>query len=138
MRALRGLLVGGGVAAVGWGAWLLLDEVPAGQWLRVGLWLALGVAVHDGLLAPAATVLGRAARPWLPAALAPALRAAWLAGLSVLLLGVPLLVGARDRANPTVIPGHPLLAVAAAAGLLLLGCAAAAAVAARRAPRRSG
>lgn len=134
---LRTGLVLLGLLLIARGAAALLLDVPAGQWLRVGLWLAGGIVVHDAVLAPAAVLAGRVLLPRLPPAVAPAARAAWLAAVSTAVIGLPLLVGARSRANPTVIPGHPLLNVALALVLLLAGCAAAALLARAQAARNA-
>jgi hypothetical protein len=126
MKPLRIGLLTLGALMMARGAALLLTDVSPGQWIRVGIWLAAGIVAHDALLAPAATGLGRTVLPRLPAGTGPAARAAWLALVSVLLIGAPLLVGARHRADPSVIPGHPLLNVTLALALLLGGCALAA------------
>ena len=121
-RVLRLVLLGLGVLVVARGTLLVLSDVGPGQWLRIGLWLGLGLAVHDGLIAPAGAGLGRKLLPRLPAGTSTAARAGWLGAVTVLVVGIPLLVGAGRRANPSVIPGHPLLGVMGALCLLALGC----------------
>lgn len=131
-RGLRIVLLGLGVLVVARGVQLVLTDVGPGQWLRIGLWLGLGIAVHDGLIAPAGAGLGRRLLPRLPAGTSTAARAGWLGGVTVLVVGLPLLVGADRRANPSVIPGHPVLGVLSALALLAAGCLLAAWAGARR------
>jgi hypothetical protein len=117
-RIVLGILGG---LALARGGWLLLTDVPPHSWPFVVLWLALGLAVHDGLIAPASAAIGHATLPRLPATWRLALRGAWLAAGSVLLIGLPLLVGAGHRANPSVIPQDPASSLIAAIALVLLG-----------------
>jgi hypothetical protein len=131
-RGLRIVLLGLGLLLVARGLQLVLADVGPGQWLRIGLWLGLGIAVHDGLIAPAGAGLGRGLLPRLPAGTSAAARAGWLGAVTVLVVGLPLLVGANRRADPSVIPGHPLLGVLSALALLAAGCLLAALAGARR------
>ena len=55
---------------------------------------------------------------------ANALRGAWLGIGTVLLVGLPLLVGAGRRANPTVIPGRPVLNLVLSLTLVIIGAGA--------------
>jgi len=88
----RRLLVGTvGVVLLGVGGWLFLADVPVSQWVRALVWLAGGVAVHDGFVAPAAAGLGRLGRGRAPRRLAPVARVAVLGAVTVALLAVPLL-----------------------------------------------
>jgi len=87
-RSLVGLA---GLALLATGAWLAVTGVSTSDRLRVLVWLVGGVAVHDGVVAPSATVLGRVARLHVPSALLPTLRVAGLALLTLVLLAVPLL-----------------------------------------------
>ncbi|WP_129789349.1 hypothetical protein [Promicromonospora panici] len=64
----RRVLIAGGIAAMGWWAWLALTSVPPHWWLPWGIWLAGSVALNDAIIAPAVTVLG-----WLVLVRLPAL-----------------------------------------------------------------
>ena len=86
------LLLGGAGVALGLvGVWQFLAQVPTTGWVRVGIWLVAGVAVHDGVLAPLGVVSGWLVARRAPASARPAVRLAGLAILTVLLLAVPLL-----------------------------------------------
>ncbi len=87
-RALVGLA---GLALLGLGAWIFVTDVSVNDWLRVVIWLAGGVAVHDGVIAPSAVALGRLWRDRAPVRVAPVIRVAGLAALTVVLLAIPLL-----------------------------------------------
>jgi hypothetical protein len=54
---IRGSLALGGIAAIGWGAWLLRDD-GLERWRSQATWLLGGVIVHDGLLAPLVVLVG--------------------------------------------------------------------------------
>ena len=73
------------------GVWQFLAHVPSTGWLRVAVWLAAGVVVHDGVLAPLGVVSGRVVGRRSPERARPVLRIAGLALLTVALLAVPLL-----------------------------------------------
>ncbi len=73
------------------GVWLFVSDVPTSGWVRVVLWLAAGVAVHDGLVAPGAVALGRLMRGRVPARWMPAVRTGGLAALAIAILAIPLL-----------------------------------------------
>ena len=80
---------GGLLALVG--AYAFAVAVPPGQWVRVALWTAGGVAAHDAVIAPVAIALG-----WFFARNAPArrrrvMRTSLLAVTTVVLILVPLL-----------------------------------------------
>jgi hypothetical protein len=113
-----------GVAAVGYGGWLLLrrgwDEVAA-----AGTWLAGGVLVHDGLLAPLVVGAALLGLRFLP----PRWRGPVAGGLvvlgSVTLMAVPVLgrFGSRPD-NPTLldrnyVAGWGLIAALTALGVVL-------------------
>lgn len=122
-RTVRFVLLGLGAAALARGAWLLVIYVDPAAWIDVGLWLALVVAVHDGLIAPGSALVGRATLPRLPRAWRIAVRGAWLATGGVLVVGVPLIVGATQRQNPSVIPGNPVAGTVAAVAAVVLAAA---------------
>ncbi|GAA1898464.1 hypothetical protein [Lapillicoccus jejuensis] len=82
--------VGLGLALVG--AVAAVTTLPPAQWVRVALWLAAGVVVHDAVVAPLALalgvgVLGRVRRP----AVRRLLRAGLLLAATVVVVAVPLL-----------------------------------------------
>ena len=88
---LRASLVATGVLLALVGAYAFAVAVPPGQWVRVALWTAGGVAAHDGVIAPVAIALG-----WFLARNAPArrrrvMRTSLLAVTTVVLILVPLL-----------------------------------------------
>ena len=65
IRALLGLI---GVAAMGWGFWLLRDD-GLERWRSQAVWIVGGVLAHDAVIAPLVVVLGvLAARMWRPRA----------------------------------------------------------------------
>ncbi|AFM15481.1 hypothetical protein Mycch_0663 [Mycolicibacterium chubuense NBB4] len=65
MSIARVLLIVGGVAAVGYGAVLLWDNATA-VLVRIVVWAAVGVVVHDFVFAPLCVVCGLAGRRLLP------------------------------------------------------------------------
>ena len=124
-RIGRGVLIVLGVLALARGAWLVLLGLPPRVWLPIGLWLAVGVAANDLVLSPISLLLGRLViRRVVPRVAGNALRGAWLALGAVLLVAGPLLVGARHRANPSVIPGRPGLNLLLSLVLVVTGTAA--------------
>lgn len=57
-----------GVAAIGWGFWLLSDD-GLERWRSQAVWIVGGVIAHDAVIAPLVVVLGViAARAWRPRA----------------------------------------------------------------------
>jgi hypothetical protein len=125
-RATRGALIGLGVAALARGGYQVLFELPPRVWLPMLIWLAAGVLVHDLLIAPTSLLLGRMlgrALRW-PVGIrvaGNALRGAWLGIGTVVLVGLPLIVGAGRRGNWTVIPGRPVLNLFLSLALVVLG-----------------
>jgi hypothetical protein len=124
----RGALIGLGAAGLARGCYLVLFELPPRVWLPMLIWLAAGVVVHDVLLAPLSLLLGRLlhgalGRPVAVRVAGNALRGAWLGCATVLLVGLPLLVGAGRRHNWTVIPGRPVLNLLLSLALVLIGTA---------------
>lgn len=127
-RVIRGALIALGTAALARGGYLVLFELPPRVWLPVLIWLSTGVLVHDLLIAPTSLLLGRMlvrtlGRPVGIRVAGNALRGAWLAIGTVLLVGLPLIVGAGQRANWTVIPGRPVLNLLLSLGLVISGAA---------------
>jgi hypothetical protein len=63
IRALLGLV---GVAAIGWGLWLLSDD-GLERWRSQAVWVVAGVLAHDAVIAPLVVIGGvAAARLWRP------------------------------------------------------------------------
>jgi hypothetical protein len=124
-NALRGALIGVGLLLLARGAWVAATTIPSVDRIHVLIWFALGVVVHDGLLAPVSVVLGRLALPRLPVSARWGARALLAWGAAVLIIGLPLVHQAPVRENPTVEIGHPLTGLYVA---LALGVAVVAAV----------
>jgi hypothetical protein len=112
--AIRGALILLGLLLLVRGAWVAYTTIGSGDRIHVLIWLALGVVIHDGLLAPISVLLGRFTLPHLPVGARWGARAllAWVA--AVLIIGLPLVHQAPRRANPTVEIGHPFIGVCVA------------------------
>ncbi|MGB0099554.1 MAG: hypothetical protein WBP61_04665 [Nocardioides sp.] len=97
MSGLRIAIGGVGVAVGAFGAWLLLTRQDLDQLLNAAIWLAVGVVLHDFVLAAITLLLGALVLRRLPGpARAPAVVGFVVLG-SVTLLAVPVLgrFGAR-------------------------------------------
>ncbi len=57
MKAIRAVLLLGGLLMAGWGLWLMRD-FRIDQLRSSGLWLVGGIVVHDGILAPIVVLYG--------------------------------------------------------------------------------
>lgn len=114
LSAIRGALIAFGALLLVRAAWLAVNDIPHVDRVHVLIWFALGVVVHDGLLAPASVLLGRFALPHLPVSSRWAARAllAWVAVVAI--IGLPLVRQARHRSNPTIEFGHPFVGLAVA------------------------
>jgi hypothetical protein len=121
---VRRLLVAAGVVLIGVGlrgSAFAPDTAP----VRVAVLLVLAVVLHDLVLAPAVVAVGAVLRH-VPGRVRGVLQAAGLVGGSVVLVAVPVLVGAGRRAdNASVLPRDyvsglwlVLLVVVATAALL--------------------
>jgi hypothetical protein len=115
--AVRAALIVLGALLLARGAWVAYMTIGSGDRIHVLIWLALGVVIHDGFLAPLSVLLGRYALPHLPVAARWGARAllAWIA--AVLIIGLPLVHQAPRRANPTVEIGHPFVGLCVAVAL---------------------
>jgi hypothetical protein len=133
--ALRLGLVAVGVLLLVRGAWVAVTTIPSVDRLHVVVWFALGVLVHDGLVAPVSVLLGRLALPQLPVSARWGARALWAWVAAVLLIGLPLVHQSPRRANPTIEFGHPFVGLGVAIGL---GVAVVAAIQAGLTVRRMG
>lgn len=109
MRAARLALAASGVAAMGFGAVLLLTTQRFEQLLSLAAWLAAAIVVHDGILAPSTTLVTRgmdAAGRMLGGRTRSLIRIAWATGACLTLLAVPLIVAqARGPRNDSVLAG---------------------------------
>jgi hypothetical protein len=134
---IRGLIGAFGVAAAGYGAWLLVER----GWdnlVAAGTWLGAGVLLHDGVLAPLVLLVCLAASRVLPGpARGPAAAGLIVLG-SVTLLAVPVLgrFGARPD-NPTLLDRNYALGWVVLAVLTVAGVAAATYLGARTARKGS-
>jgi hypothetical protein len=104
-----------GLALLARGGFYVLTIVKPAQWIPTAIWLGAGIVIHDAFIAPVTLALGRVLRP------GAALRFAWLAGGTVVLLSIPLLEGAKVRRNSTVIPGDPATNLLVSLGLVAIG-----------------
>lgn len=135
--AIRGALIALGGLLLLRAAWLAVNDIPHVDRIHVLIWFALGVVVHDGLLAPVSVLLGRYALPHLPVSARWGARAllAWAA--TVLIIGLPLVRQARHRSNPTIEFGHPFVGVCVALASGLAAFAVAQVVVSRQSARRN-
>ena len=126
MRSRLALGAVGTVAGV-YGAVLLLSRQQPEDWVEVAIWFAVGVVVHDFVLAPLMLVAGVVMVRVLPAAArAPAVVGLVVLG-SVTLLAVPVLGGfGVVPDNPTLFDRSYLAGWAVLAGVVLAGVLAAA------------
>jgi len=133
-RLLLGL---GGLTLIGIGLVNLL-AIDLVNLLWVGFWLAAGLLVHDGILAPAtAAVSGLAAARWSASGRRMVLVALVSIG-SLSLIALPLLgKPGAEAGNPTLIGRNYLVGWAVACLLVLIGAALAEVVGRLRAKRGS-
>lgn len=120
-----------GVLAGLYGGWLVLSR--GHDLLNLGLWLAAGVVLHDGVLALVVLAIGTVAVRLLPRpAKAPAVVGFVVLG-SVTLLAVPVLgrFGARSD-NPTLLDRDYTVGWLVLAGVVLVGVVTASLVGSRR------
>ncbi len=100
------LLIGlAGLVLIGVGAIELL-EFDLVDLLWVGFWLAAGVALHDGVLAPSSTVLGKLVADRLPAHRRSVLVIAAVSIGSLTLLAVPLMLQQGGEAGNSTLLGR--------------------------------
>ncbi|MBX7435061.1 hypothetical protein JDV09_23610 [Mycobacterium sp. Y57] len=103
MTAARVLCVLAGVAGVGYGALLLWDNSPT-VLLRIAVWAAVGVVVHDFVFAPLCAAAGLAGRRLIPARWLSPVAIAALCSVVLVALAIPVYgrPGMRPD-NPTVL-----------------------------------
>lgn len=87
----RLLLAAIGLAFLAVGVWQFVAHVPTTVWLRVGIWVAAGIPVHDGVLAPLGVASGWFVKRRAPERAQPVLRSIGLLVLTLALLTGPLL-----------------------------------------------
>lgn len=102
-QVLRLVLAAVAVPAGLYAAWLLL-EAGSGSWLNMTLWLAGGVVVHDGIIAPVVVALGVGAAAVLPGAWRVPATVGLVCWGSITLFSIPVLgrFGALPD-NPTLL-----------------------------------
>ena len=100
---MRAVLGAAGLALIAYGVVLLLDN-PGPTLLRIALWAAAGVLLHDFVFAPLVTALGFAGRRILPRSVWAPVAVAGLLSVTLVLLAVPVFdrPGARPS-NPSVL-----------------------------------
>ena len=103
MSALRVLLVVAGVAVGAYGALLLWDFSPT-VLVRIAVWTAVGVIVHDFVFAPLCAAVGLAGRALIPVRWRAPAAVAALCSVVLVVLAIPVYSrpGARPD-NPTVL-----------------------------------
>ncbi len=88
MTAVRAALVVAGVALAGYGALLLVDDPPA-VLMRIAIWAAAGVVLHDFVFAPVCAALGFAGRRLVPTRWRAPTAVAALCSVVLALLAIP-------------------------------------------------
>lgn len=103
MKVLRIVLIAAGIAVGAYGALLLLDDPPV-VLVRIAVWAAAGVILHDFVFAPLCAALGFAGRRLLPQPWRTPVAVAALCSVVLALLAIPVYdkPGARPD-NPTVL-----------------------------------
>ncbi|MDZ4265940.1 MAG: hypothetical protein U1D00_09620 [Mycobacterium sp.] len=103
MNAVRVLLVVVGVAVAGYGVVLLWDNSST-VLVRIIVWAAVGVVVHDFVFAPLCAAVGLAGRTLIPVRWRAPAAVAALCSVVLVLLAIPVYSkpGARPD-NPTVL-----------------------------------
>ena len=112
-----------GVAAIGWGFWLLSDD-GLERWRSQAVWIVGGVLAHDAVIAPLVVVLGvAAARVWRPRARrAIAVGFIMWATVSVAAANVLLPIGGRPD-NPSLMNRPYVLAWLIFTGVVIVATA---------------
>jgi hypothetical protein len=97
VTAVRGLLLLAGIALGLYGASLLWEN-PSQTLVRIAVWAAAGVVLHDFVFAPASAALGFAGRRVIPRSWWAPVAVAALSSVVLLLLAIP--VFSRGGAHP--------------------------------------
>ena len=123
---IRLLTGAAGVGLLLFGAFRLLTQVAFLDLLVLGVWLAGAVVLHDGLLAPATTAVGRRVARLVPPRARGYVQAGLVAGLVVAAVAAPLIVrgGSQPPEKALLRQNYPvnlaiLLGVVAAGTTLL-------------------
>lgn len=103
VRTLRWALVAIGVAIGGYGAWQLW-EFPTDALLRIAVWAAAGVIIHDFVFAPLTAALGYTSRRLIKGRWWPPVAVAAMCSITLVLLAIPVFdtPGAKPD-NPSVL-----------------------------------
>ena len=103
VRTLRWALVAMGVAIGGYGAWQLW-EFPTDALLRIAVWAATGVIIHDFVFAPLTAALGYTSRRLIKGRWWPPVAVAAMCSITLVLLAIPVFdtPGAKPD-NPSVL-----------------------------------
>lgn len=88
MLGVRALCVALGLVAIGYGGLLLWEFEPV-IILRIAVWAAVGVVVHDFVFAPVAAAAGLAGRRLIPQRWLPPVAVAALCSVVLILLAIP-------------------------------------------------
>ena len=132
MRRWRVGLIAGGVALLGLGGLVMLQDVAPNQYLGIVIWFAGALIVHDGIIAPivfGASLLLRRAGKRIPFVALAILQGAVVVGAMIALLVFPqILKQAMGTANPTVLPLDYTVNLIMFYGVLAAGTAASIAV----------
>lgn len=124
-QVVRAVLAAAAVPAGLYAASLLLDA-GSGHWVNLAIWLAAGVVVHDGVIAPVTVALGIAAMTVLPVPWRLPATVGLVCWGSITLFSIPVLGGFGERPdNPTLLDRPYLLSwlVLTALTVLLVGLA---------------
>lgn len=103
VRTLRWALVAMGVAIGGYGAWQLW-EFPTDALLRIAVWAAAGVIIHDFVFAPLTAALGYTSRRLIKGRWWPPVAVAAMCSITLVLLAIAVFdtPGAKPD-NPSVL-----------------------------------
>ncbi|WP_024446501.1 hypothetical protein [Mycolicibacterium iranicum] len=103
VRTLRWALVAMGVAIGSYGAWQLW-EFPTDALLRIAVWAAAGVIIHDFVFAPLTAALGYTSRRLIKGRWWPPVAVAAMCSITLVLLAIPVFdtPGAKPD-NPSVL-----------------------------------
>jgi hypothetical protein len=98
MNGARWLIGGAGAVLIGWGALRLLTEIPSGDLIALASWLAVAVAVHDGVFAPLTALAGILLNRFVPDRARRFVSGALVAGVGITAIAVPLVL--REGTQP--------------------------------------
>jgi hypothetical protein len=118
----RVLIAAVGLVLATYGAFLLLSRQGFGDWVEVAAWLAVGVVVHDGVLAPLAIGAGLLASRAVPVVARGPIAVGAVVLATSTLLAIPVLgrFGARTD-NPTLLDRNYVAGWLVLAALVTVG-----------------